>query len=101
MSDTIAVRSSHPEVVQGDQIRAARALLNWSTPFAAARCGVGINTINRFEKGHRAPGSAILETIVQVFEAHGIVFIDSEIGPGVIRNDKVVAASSTKALSHE
>lgn len=93
MSIDVTVKVSRPEVVQGAQIKAARALLDWSTPFAAVQCGVGLNTINRFEKGHRSPGSAILEIIVRVFEANGIVFIDSEIGPGVLRNDAISRSS--------
>ena len=85
---TSSFRLSRAEVVQGDQVRAARALLDWSISLAAEKCGIGINTINRFEKGHR-PGVAIMQAIVDVFEQHGVLFIDSEVGPGVIRNDRL------------
>lgn len=85
-----AFHISNPDMVRGHQVRAARALLDWSLPTAAARCGVGRNTISRLEKGHRAPGTGILQDIVHAFEEHGVVFINTDVGAGVLLNDRAV-----------
>ena len=79
---------SNPEVVQGSQVRAARALLDWSIPVAADRCRVGVTTISRFEKHQRTPQSAIVREIVRVFEEHGVLFIDTDAGSGVLLIDR-------------
>lgn len=88
MAQTALFHVSHPEVVRGCQIRAARALLDWSIPVAADRCQVGVNTISRFEKGHRSPQPGILLEIVRVFQEHGVVFIDTDAGRGVLLIDE-------------
>ena len=69
------------------QIRAARALLDWSQQELAERSAVGLATIKRIEAaGRELAGTAkTLFRIQKALEAPGVVFIDEtdEHGPGV------------------
>jgi transcriptional regulator with XRE-family HTH domain len=69
------------------QIRAARALLDWSQHELAERSSVGLATIKRIEAagGELAGTAKTLFRIQNALEAAGVVFIDAtdEHGPGV------------------
>lgn len=66
-----------------EQCRAARALLDWSTTQLAQAAGVGVNTVNRFERGGDARLSSV-EKLRTALERAGIVFIpENGGGPGV------------------
>jgi transcriptional regulator with XRE-family HTH domain len=73
-------------VIVGAQIRAARALLNWSASEVADKFGSTRNTIQRLEQAEGVP-STKLQTILElkrVFEDAGIEFIGTpEDNPGV------------------
>ena len=61
----------------------ARAALNWSTQELAAKAGVGVNTVNRFEAGQDARMSSV-EKMRNALEAGGVLFIEQNgNGPGV------------------
>lgn len=63
----------------------ARAALNWSTADLAARAGVGVNTVNRFESGQDARVSSV-DKMQTVLTAAGVQFVDNgtvSTGPGV------------------
>ena len=66
----------------------ARAALNWSTHKLAEAAGVGLNTINRYEKGGDARMSSV-EKMRSALEAAGFQFIpENGGGPGVrLRRD--------------
>lgn len=66
------------------QIRAARALLDWTLVVAAERMGVGKNTLNRIETGRSVPGDRTMRDIVTVFEEAGIQFVTAEAARGVM-----------------
>ena len=74
-------------MITGTQIRAARALLNWSQQKLAASAGVSLPTVKRIEaRGNESGGRVTtLEKIQQTVEQAGIVFIqrDAGGGPGV------------------
>jgi transcriptional regulator with XRE-family HTH domain len=71
------------EKVTSAQIRAARALLNWSVRDLAEKAGVHRNTITRAESDRAAPGYAAA-TIRATIEKAGVEFIDPNGGgPGV------------------
>ncbi|SDE25513.1 Helix-turn-helix [Rhodospira trueperi] len=60
-----------------------RAALDWTTRDLAAKAGVGVNTVTRFERGDdtRAATEAAIRTAL---EAAGVVFIpENGGGPGV------------------
>ncbi|SMF92318.1 Helix-turn-helix [Azospirillum oryzae] len=65
-----------------EQLRMARAALDWSAERLADECGIGVNTVRRIEKGR----GALYETIQKLqktLEAAGVEFI----GEGEYRGD--------------
>ncbi|WP_292584822.1 DUF3363 domain-containing protein [Mesorhizobium sp.] len=76
-----------PRDVRGRHIRAARILLDWTKARAAQECGVGVNTIGRFEEGLEKLTSRTVGAIVRTFEANGVMFVRADVGAGVfLRN---------------
>ena len=73
-------------MMTGAQIRAARALLNWSTQDTALKVGLTRQTLHRLETHDDVPASrthSLLE-LKRVFEEAGIEFIGGPgEGPGV------------------
>ena len=73
-------------MLSGAQLRAARALINWSASEVAEKCSSTRNTIERLEKSDGIPSSKIqtLLMIKKTFEEAGVEFIGSpDNGPGV------------------
>ncbi len=75
-----------PENVHGRDVRAARILLEWTKARAAQECGVGINTIGRFEEGSGKLTPRTVTDIVRTFQAAGIIFLECDTGSGVLLN---------------
>ena len=67
------------------QVRAARALLDWSQEVLASSAEVGISTVRDFEAGRRDPAPENVNAIQKVLVKSGVVFIslDKHGGPGV------------------
>jgi transcriptional regulator with XRE-family HTH domain len=61
------------------QIRAARALLNWSARELAERSGISQSSIHRAEraKAHPSMHEQSLATIKATFERYGVEFLDN------------------------
>jgi transcriptional regulator with XRE-family HTH domain len=71
-------------MISGNQIRAARALLNWPVNKLAELSGVSSATITRIETDRVAnPNKSTLKLIKLVFEANGIEFIADNEREGV------------------
>ena len=73
-------------MITSAQIRAARALLNWSRTDLSKKSGVGFSSMLRLESAEGVPGShfTTLEAIKKAFEEAGVQFIGTpEDGPGV------------------
>jgi transcriptional regulator with XRE-family HTH domain len=73
-------------LITSAQIRAARALLDWSRHTLSERSGVGISALMRLESAIGIPGGNIktFEAVQKAFEKAGIEFIGSpDDGPGV------------------
>ena len=69
--------------VTSAQIRAARALLNWTVRDLSEKAGVHRNTVTRSETDATGPGHATA-TIRAALEAAGVVFLpENGNGPGV------------------
>ena len=71
------------------QIRAARALINWSARELADKSGMGVATIRRMELAEGVPSSNAqnLELIKKTLETLGVEFIGApEDRPGVRLN---------------
>jgi transcriptional regulator with XRE-family HTH domain len=58
----------------GRQIKAARAILGWSSATLAERAGLSAATIGRLERCENAPGS--LFDVLNALERGGVVFTD-------------------------
>ena len=70
-------------MVTSAQLRAARALLNWTVRDLAERAGVHRNTISRIETGATSEGHAA-STLQKTLEEAGVIFIEANgDGPGV------------------
>jgi predicted transcriptional regulator len=72
--------------MQGEQIRAARALLSWTASDLAEKSGVSYPTIQRLDatRGSVSGRFSTVETIRKTFEAQGIQFLESgEVAAGV------------------
>ena len=66
------------------QVRAARALIDWSQQRLADVSNIGVATICNFEGGKSAAQNATLDVLRLVLEAGGVEFIDANGGgPGV------------------
>jgi transcriptional regulator with XRE-family HTH domain len=62
-------------MINAKQIRAARALLDWSTAQLAEQAELTVNGINKIERGHVQAQRDTLETIQRIFEGNGIEFL--------------------------
>lgn len=66
-----------------EQCRMARAALGWSAQTLAKAAQVGINTVNRYERGGDARVSSV-EKMRRALEEAGVIFIEENGGgPGV------------------
>ena len=63
-------------MMTGNQIRAARGLLNWSGPALARASGVSLSTIRRAEDG-AAPSNLAREAIRRAIEGAGVRFTEN------------------------
>lgn len=71
----------------GPQIRAARALLDWSAKDLADRAGLSMRTVIRAERTSGVPRmrTDTLDAIQLTLEQAGVIFVDANqhAGPGV------------------
>lgn len=66
------------------QVRAGRALVDWSQAALARSAGVSLSTVKDFEAGRRDPLPGNLEAMRSALEAAGVEFIaENGGGPGV------------------
>lgn len=73
-------------MITSAQIRAARALLNWSRDQLSVQAGVGISALMRLESAEGVPSGNIktFELVQKAFERAGVEFIGTpESGAGV------------------
>jgi len=71
-------------VIIPEQIRAARALLNWNQSDLAQACGLPLTSVTNIERGVTDPKASNLAAIQHALESAGVQFIESNGGgPGV------------------
>ena len=76
-------------MITGSQIRAARALLGWTTQQLSDESGVHYTTISRIEQidGEPSTRTSTLRALRIAFERGGVIFLETgstrEGGPGV------------------
>lgn len=64
-------------VITPAQSRAARALLDLHTEQVAEKAGIGINTVQRFERKDQAMNLATIEKLVAAYQDWGVEFPDN------------------------
>lgn len=80
-------------MINAEQIRSARALLDWPTSELAKRSGLTVNGLNKIERGYVNAQRDSLEKIQKVFEDSGIEFLP---GSGLRRKDQMVTVHEGK-----
>ena len=65
------------------QVRAARALLDWTQQDLATAAGIALATLKRFETGLRTPIPVVKAAIVRALEGAGIEFQNDSKRAGV------------------
>jgi DNA-binding transcriptional regulator YiaG len=91
--DKDALLQHERSMLTGTQIRAARAILKWSTRDLADKAMIGIATVHRAEAVDDVPGmnARTLMKLKATFEQGGVVFLDGPYsgsgGPGVRLRD--------------
>lgn len=73
------------QLISGEQVRAARALLRWTVAELAEKAGVAPNTVVRVE-AEKSVNTATLQSLQKVLEEGGVVFVpENGEGAGVRR----------------
>jgi transcriptional regulator with XRE-family HTH domain len=65
------------------QVRAARAMLEWSQSDLAAAAKIALPTVKRFETGVRTPIPVVKAAIIRALEDAGVEFLPAKGGRGV------------------
>lgn len=66
------------------QVRGARAMLEMKQEDLAKEAGTQRSVLAAFEGGQSTPREATLERIKAVLESRGMVFLESEVGVGLM-----------------
>ncbi|WP_332717508.1 helix-turn-helix domain-containing protein [Pelagibacterium nitratireducens] len=66
------------------QVRAARAILDWTQDDLAGAAGITPQTVRLLETGQRVPFDRTLRAMKSAFEAAGVTFVVEARGEGVI-----------------
>ena len=74
--------------IKPPQLRAARALVDWSREELAAKCNTTARTIARIETDETAPRASTLSAIRTALEAAGVEFIPENGGGAGVRMRK-------------
>lgn len=80
-------------MITGSQLRAARALLDWTQSDLANRSGVAAQTIRLFEGGSRIPYRQTLDALRATLEEAGIQFLASDSAIGVVLTHSLLQTS--------
>lgn len=87
---TLASENDMKKDIYPEQIRAARALLNWTREDLAGASGVTIRTLARLESAQTIPRQTTLNALSAALEAAGVEFIpENGSGPGVRLTKKI------------
>jgi transcriptional regulator with XRE-family HTH domain len=74
-------------MITADQIRAARALLDWTLQDLAARVGIAAGNLGKIERKESSPSQRTVGRILTIFTAAGIEFLPDD---GVKRSNSAV-----------
>ena len=78
-------------MISSEQIRAGRALLDWSQKQLSAKSGISLNALNNIERGVANPRTETLKAVQTALELEGVEFLD---GKGVRLRGEVLSIES-------
>ena len=85
-------------MITGRQVRAARALLNWTQEMLAEKAVVALTALKRLESERGLPvHESTRDQVRRALEAAGIVFIESDRGRGVMLLNEASSSVATSA----
>jgi transcriptional regulator with XRE-family HTH domain len=82
MDAPTAITDDAPMIATPAQIKAARALLGWSTEDLAERMGLARNSITRLENESLGTNASGLARATEILETAGIIFLARDIVAG-------------------
>ncbi len=85
------MKQQTPTTIKPVQLRAARALLDWSRAQCGKFVGISAETVKNIEHGQFMPTAATVEKIISVFSDHGVEFFTQH---GVSLKEKLQQHSS-------
>ena len=84
-------------MITGRQVRAARALLNWSREMLAEKSVVALTALKRLESERGLPvHESTRDHVRRALEASGMLFIESDRGRGVMLLNAAPARAARK-----
>jgi len=83
------------------QLRAARALLNWSRKDLRQVSGISAETIQNIENGKCNPMPATLDKLMRSFADHGVKFIGDRQMQGVVMISRALRKPSHRSLRNK
>ncbi len=84
-------------MITGRQVRAARALLNWTQEMLAEKAVVALTALKRLEAERGLPvHETTRDQVRRALEAAGIVFMESDRGRGVMLLSEPAGASTQR-----
>jgi DNA-binding XRE family transcriptional regulator len=87
-------------MITGRQVRAARALLNWTQEMLAEKALVALTALKRLESERGLPThESTRDQVRRALETAGVLFIESDLGHGVMLLNKATV-ESIKLTSH-
>lgn len=84
-------------MITSRQIRAARALLGWTQETLADRAMVALTALKRLESDRLEVRDTTRDAVRKALEGHGVIFLASARGTGVMLVDQPDEASTTPA----
>ncbi len=85
-------------MITGSQIRAARALKDWSAETLANKVGISRESINKIEDGLVQPRAKNLADIIRTFEENGIEFLGTR--GAAFKDEQIVTLRGENAFFH-
>jgi transcriptional regulator with XRE-family HTH domain len=84
-------------MITSRQIRAARALLGWTQETLADAALVALTALKRLESDRLGVRDTTRDAVRKALEEHGVIFLSSARGLGVMLVDQSAEASATVA----
>lgn len=85
-------------MINAEQLRAARGLLDWKTSDLAKLSGLTINGINKIERGYVQGRRETMELLQDILENAGVEFLP---GSGVRKKDRIVRTYEGERANHK